>query len=745
MTSNLRPLQPAPSDQESAPQQQTRPLLTQKPKRTVTLGACVACRKRKSKCDGQRPVCACCTQKDTECVYELGPNEKPSQAIKRKNEEMQAELSNLRHLYEFLRVRPEQEALEIFKRIRANSPTTTSAQRIQELVDCVRQGNLPVQPMVLQPTHQWDNLSLPPLRLALESSSSESSSFLRGVSFSSGVSPADSDAPSSQRRRHHSDADVSARSESQGSLPRSVSITSILHESLPYIMDRAVDSRLESARHWTNVISDRSLLTHLMSAWYSWEYKYYHFLDWDIFLEDMSARRDDFCSELLVNAILASASFQSPMIKDRTKPFSDSTMTRLYKEARRLWDIGEGRATLPRIQAAMLLFLILGKHGRDKVGHMFLAEGCRMALDLGLFRVLPAASTAHAQEAPRKKLERVRAVTAWALFNFQISMALTIPFPILLKMQPPISIPYDDTQDVEEFFRSECGRHIIMLDCAHSFAYVDDRGSKIPPNPEQVEVLYLKMKSWWDSRPESLEPTENSSPENLLAAMQYHVCIIRILRPYLNDAGSRERAKSYADRVDSTVSNSIKELRRLLALHDVRHGWLNAIPYILHPIMICSFGTLEELVAENRPPDSREISEPYKGIITCLRALSSLSCFVFIAQPLFRLLTQTCQSLNIQLPIEALSTLDYYRSDEWTKMASNIVRSQYVADSIKTVPGIQMDAIISQWDAMTLENKNGQSASRSASSSSLLTQEDWLSTSRTTSRESALNQESQKF
>jgi hypothetical protein len=61
-------------------------------------------------------VCTCCSQKDTECIYELGPNEKPSQAMKRKNEEMQGELSNLRQLYDFLRLRPEYEAIEVLKR-----------------------------------------------------------------------------------------------------------------------------------------------------------------------------------------------------------------------------------------------------------------------------------------------------------------------------------------------------------------------------------------------------------------------------------------------------------------------------------------------------------------------------------------------------------------------------------------------------------------------------------------------------
>jgi hypothetical protein len=207
---NFRALQPAPLDEEAPPQHpQSRPLLTQKPKRTVTLGACVACRKRKSKCDGNRPVCTCCSQKDTECVYELGPNEKPSQAMKRKNEEMQGELSNLRQLYDFLRVRPEQEAMEILRRIRANPADTPPSQRIQELADFVRHGDPLNQTPSYPPPSPYlhDNarsVTLPPIRLALDPSSDLHASF-------PGILSMDMDGPMAQRRRHVSDVDVSSR------------------------------------------------------------------------------------------------------------------------------------------------------------------------------------------------------------------------------------------------------------------------------------------------------------------------------------------------------------------------------------------------------------------------------------------------------------------------------------------------------------------------------------------------------
>ena len=198
-------------DQEPAPQPQTRPTLTSKPKRTVTLGACVACRKRKSKCDGSRPICTCCAQKDTDCVYELGPNEKPSQAMKRKNEEMQGELSNLRQLYDFLRLRPEQEAMEVLKRIRANSPDVPPSQRIQELADFVRHGDLVThQPLQTSSLNNYErepgtSVTLPPLRQALDSPSALESYNLPYP----GIPPMGFDGPATQRRRHTQD--LSAR------------------------------------------------------------------------------------------------------------------------------------------------------------------------------------------------------------------------------------------------------------------------------------------------------------------------------------------------------------------------------------------------------------------------------------------------------------------------------------------------------------------------------------------------------
>jgi hypothetical protein len=97
-------------------------------------------------------------------------------------------------------------------------------------------------------------------------------------------------------------------SDSQGSHPRPTSLEAILHPAPHAVVDDApVDPRLGTARRWTNVTSDPQILASILSAWTTREYYYYHYLDREAFLDDMAAGRLEFCSELLVNALLASA------------------------------------------------------------------------------------------------------------------------------------------------------------------------------------------------------------------------------------------------------------------------------------------------------------------------------------------------------------------------------------------------------------------------------------------------------
>jgi hypothetical protein len=94
--------------------------------------------------------------------------------MKRKNEEMQSEVSTLRQLYKFLQSSPEEDAIEMLRRIRANPPDTPLPQRIEELADFVRPDEVSNQQASYpaKAVHQHDygkSMTLPPLRLVLSS------------------------------------------------------------------------------------------------------------------------------------------------------------------------------------------------------------------------------------------------------------------------------------------------------------------------------------------------------------------------------------------------------------------------------------------------------------------------------------------------------------------------------------------------------------------------------------------------
>lgn len=70
------------------------------------------------------------------------------------------------------------------------------------------------------------------------------------------------------------------------------------------------------AKPWTKVTDDDYLVSHLVSLYFTWDHPCSQFLDQRIFLEHMKLGdlRSEFCTPLLVNSILSTASVWIPQI-----------------------------------------------------------------------------------------------------------------------------------------------------------------------------------------------------------------------------------------------------------------------------------------------------------------------------------------------------------------------------------------------------------------------------------------------
>ncbi|KAI9655742.1 MAG: hypothetical protein M1821_005177 [Bathelium mastoideum] len=83
-------------------------------------------------CDGIRPACTACQQRGIPCHYDVEPEQSRMMALKRRNEELEKELSQLWELYAFLQTRPLPEAHQILNRMRSSADLLAVLQFVKD-------------------------------------------------------------------------------------------------------------------------------------------------------------------------------------------------------------------------------------------------------------------------------------------------------------------------------------------------------------------------------------------------------------------------------------------------------------------------------------------------------------------------------------------------------------------------------------------------------------------------------------
>jgi hypothetical protein len=93
----------------------------------------------------------------------------------------------------------------------------------------------------------------------------------------------------------------------------------------PFHAAHVVDPLLSDAKPslWTAVCQDDLLMRELLAAWLQCEYFFTTPLQKDYFLQDMASHNQDFCSPLLVNAVLAYACVRCPEVQPSARHVAD--------------------------------------------------------------------------------------------------------------------------------------------------------------------------------------------------------------------------------------------------------------------------------------------------------------------------------------------------------------------------------------------------------------------------------------
>ncbi|KAI8407739.1 hypothetical protein FOFC_13180 [Fusarium oxysporum] len=394
----LRPLLPALESPDVTAGAQRHFTLPRK--RTLIKGACQTCRKRKVKCDGAKPRCLACARKGSECEYfDNVPKGHGRQLFS-----LQNRLNDHEELLHHIQSRKEEDVHDIVRRIRRGDSTRAILQQL-------RDGDLLLQ-MSLVP-QSWCRYSFPLTRDMPLFLNARDNPYLNSLIYK-------------ETMEHPC---VRATNENNKTPTYS---NRLIQYHLPYHAAKVVDPRLSSGNmiHWTSVSVTGALFSELLQMYFLYEYPIFPFLHMDSFLEDLVTSRRQFCSSLLVNAVLAAGCQGYAKIANRTEFWNPRTLQYQFSaEARRLWDMEVDSPSLTTIQAGLIMSLTCNVNGVDKAGWSYLVRATAMANRLQIFEDL--------LDTTRRRIRDARALTSWSLFLWQ-SMHY---FNLINWLMEPFTVP----------------------------------------------------------------------------------------------------------------------------------------------------------------------------------------------------------------------------------------------------------------------------------------------------------------
>ncbi|VBB83594.1 Putative Conidial development protein fluffy [Podospora comata] len=300
-------------------------------------------------------------------------------------------------------------------------------------------------------------------------------------------------------------------------------------------------------RTWTTVTSDKHLVQRLLSRFFSGLFPCLSLISYAHFIHDFEEGTARYCSEALVNAILGTACrlFNATSQLISRISFGDA----FVGEAKRLLAAEDSHVNLPSIQALAILALGDMSQGNDEEAETLLRESVRASVHLVL----------EARDLDGKENEDFRVVRALAycgVFSLMRFLRLLTGDlepkvgPLFIRLQPnPASLDEDTPQTrvergialqtqffAELRFCPPSSRFIFeVMETAHTFlSYNYSRAM----TASDLESAYDRCVCSYRQFLESLAPASSPSQDTLLAQIWYHFCMLNLMRPFVSNSNN---------------------------------------------------------------------------------------------------------------------------------------------------------------------------------------------------------------
>ncbi|KAF8855352.1 hypothetical protein BDZ45DRAFT_504789 [Acephala macrosclerotiorum] len=565
-------------------------------KRRCVSTACIACRRRKSKCDGNMPSCAACSSVyGTECVYDPNSDHRRKGVYKEKIDSLKTRNSTLQTLVQAILNAAEDDVPSLVRQIR----TCESLDDVADKILREEQG-IDDEDDDFDDNTAYTTNTLPTFETELSGKMGElrlengSVRFLGGTSNLIYLEPMD---------------------EGEG-----------------YGGTELLQQQDEPLTSWTTVTSDTEVIVHLINMYFTWHYPYFTTLSKSLFYRDfllgkpqVTPKRTMYCSSLLVNAMLALGCHFTNSPKGCADPMDPTTKgDAFFAEAKRLIVDNDEyeKPRLTTVQALCLMSVREAGCGREAKGWVYSGMAFRMAQDMGLN--LDSGMTNNREAMDEKEID-ARRVTFWGCFLFdkcwsnylgrlpQLPVSnITVPkYDVFPDEDADIWSPYTDN-GVGQLHSQASRTRAVALQISNLceissdvliFFYHPQHVERSVGRSQELKKLgelQTRLEAWRRELPKELEPKEGQLPNVLLMHMFFHLLYIHLFRPFLKYNPSTSPLPSHVSprKLCTQAAGSISKLMRLYKRTYGLRQICNIAVYIVHSACTIHLLNLPEKTAK---------------------------------------------------------------------------------------------------------------------------------------------------
>ncbi|KAI9053095.1 hypothetical protein LZ554_003364 [Drepanopeziza brunnea f. sp. 'monogermtubi'] len=612
-------------------------------KRRCVSTACIACRRRKSKCDGNTPSCAACSSVyGTECVYDLNSDHRRKGVYREKIDTLKTRTSTLQTLVQAILNAAEDDVPALIRQIR-------SCENLDDVADNILRQE---QGLDEEEQENYDNetytaTNLPTFETELSGRMGElrlengSVRFLGGTSNLIYLDPTEDD------------------------------------EGIAGV--EMVQQQMDPLTSWSTVTTDTEVIVHLINMYFTWHYPYFTTLSKSLFYRDFllgkpqgTSKRTVYCSSLLVNAMLALGCHFTNSPKGCADPNNPATKgDAFFAEAKRLIVENDEyeKPKLTTIQALCLMSVREAGCGREAKGWVYSGMSFRMAQDMGL-NLDSGGMTNHRETMDEKEVD-ARRITFWGCFLFDkcwsnylgrlpqlpVSNITVQKYDVFPDEDSDIWSPYTDNGIGQLHSQASRTRAValqisklceISSDLLTFFYHPQNLEKSVGRSRELKKLgeLQTRLEAWRKELPKEMEPKEGQLPNVLLMHMFFHLLYIHLFRPFLKYNPSTSPLPSYVSprKLCTHAAGSVSKLMRLYKRTYGLRQICNIAVYIVHSACTIHLLNLPEKTAK-------------RDIIHGVKHLEDIAEDWLCARRTLSILSVLARKWKVDLPEEAAMVL----------------------------------------------------------------------------------------